>query len=217
MPSAKDGVILDMTETAVNKIEAQAAKKVKGAKGSKTPAIWVALSRARRMFHHQLKATQNNSTKIACIKEVANVVYKHDPYMVWYDLVNESKRLTNLIDFNNYCHKLQRNPDYVAQNVTFEGSSVVNKVMRYGVETVLGERILAYDEPLFNPVKIRGLLDEAKPTAPKTVTEPTSARVETPAALLESSIMEEQPEEAVIMDDTPVAEEQVASVSETAA
>ncbi|MBQ5923144.1 MAG: hypothetical protein IIW91_07400 [Alistipes sp.] len=206
-----------MEKNNISQMEAQASKKVKGAKVSKTPAIWVTLSRARRMFHHQLKATQNNSTKIACIKEVANVVYKHDPYMVWYDLVNESKRLTNLIDFNNYCHKLQRNPDYVAQNVTFEGSSVVNKVMRYGVETVLGERILAYDEPLFNPVKIRGLLDEAKPTAPKTVTEPTSARVETPAALLESSIMEGQPEVAVIMDDTPVAEEQVASVSETAA
>ena len=90
-------------------------------------------------------------------------------------------------------------------------------MIRYGIESVLGDRILAYDEPLYNPVKIRGLLDEAKPTAPKPVTEPTSARVETPAALLESYIMEEQPEVAVIMDDTPVAEEQVASVSETAA
>lgn len=134
MPSAKDGVILDMTDMSVAKIEAQASKKVKGAKTSKTPAIWVTLNRARRKFYQQLKATQNNATKIACIDEVAQEVYKSDHKMVWYDLVNESKRLTNLIDFNNYCHKLQRNPDYVAQNVTFEGSSVVNKVMRYGVE-----------------------------------------------------------------------------------
>lgn len=216
-PSAKDGVNKDMTNLSEVKMEAQTSKKTKGAKASKTPAIWKTLNRARRKFYQQLKATQNNATKIACIEEVAQEVYKSDHKMVWYDLLKESKRLTNLIDFNEYCHSLQRNPAFVAQHVAFEGSGVVNKVIRYGVESALGDRILAYDEPLYNPVKIRGLLDEAKPTAPKTVTEPTSARVETPAALLESSIMEEQSEVGVIMDDTPVAEEQVASVSETAA
>ena len=217
MPSAKDGVILDMTETSVNKIEAQTSKKVKGAKASKTPAIWMTLNRARRKFYQQLKATQNNATKIACIDEVAPEVYKSGHKMVWYDLLKESKRLTNLIDFNEYCHSLQRNPAFVAQHVAFEGSGVVNKVMRYGVESVLGDRILAYDEPLYNPVKIRGLLDEAKPTAPKPIAEPSSARVEVSTTLVETSTMEEQPEVAVIMDDTPVAEEQVATVSETAA
>ena len=198
-------------------METQASKKVKGAKVSKTPAIWVTLNRARRKFYQQLKATQNNATKIACIDEVAQEVYKSDHKMVWYDLLKESKRLTNLIDFNEYCHSLQRNPAFVAQHVAFEGSGVVNKVIRYGVESALGDRILAYDEPLYNPVKIRGLLDEAKPTAPKPIAEPNPARVEVPTAVVETSIMEEQPEVAVIMDDTPVAEEQVASVSETAA
>ena len=189
MPSAKDGVILDMTETSVNKIEAQTSKKVKGAKASKTPAIWMTLNRARRKFYQQLKATQNNATKIACIDEVAQEVYKSGHKMVWYDLLKESKRLTNLIDFNEYCHSLQRNPAFVAQHVAFEGSGVVNKVMRYGVESVLGDRILAYDEPLYNPVKIRGLLDEAKPTAPKPIAEPSSARVEVSTTLVETSTM----------------------------
>ena len=206
-----------MTKMSNTQIEAQASKKVKGAKVSKTPAIWMTLNRARRKFYQQLKATQNIATKIACIDEVAQEVYKSDHRMVWYDLLKESKRLTNLIDFNEYCHSLQRNPTFVAQHVAFEGSGVVNKVMRYGVESVLGDRILAYDEPLYNPVKIRGLLDEVKSTAPKTVTEPTSARVEVSTTLVETSTMEEHPEVAVIMDDTPVAEEQVAYVSETAA
>ena len=206
-----------MEKNNISQMEAQASKKVKGAKASKTPAIWKTLNRARRKFYQQLKATQNNATKIACIEEVAPEVYKSDHKMVWYDLLKESKRLTNLIDFNEYCHSLQRNPAFVAQHVAFEGSGVVNKVIRYGVESALGDRILAYDEPLYNPVKIRGLLDEAKPTASKPVVESTSARVETPATLLESSIMEEQPEVAVIMDDTPVAEEQVETVGETAA
>lgn len=201
----------------ISQVEAQASKKVKGAKASKTPAIWMTLNRARRKFYQQLKATQNNATKIACIDEVAQEVYKSDHKMVWYDLLKESKRLTNLIDFNEYCHSLQRNPAFVAQHVAFEGSGVVNKVMRYGVESVLGDRILAYDEPLYNPVKIRGLLDEAKPAAPKPVAEPSSARVEVPTAVVETSTKEEHPEVAVILADTPVAEEQVATESETAA
>ena len=90
-------------------------------------------------------------------------------------------------------------------------------MIRYGIESVLGDRILAYDEPLYNPVKIRGLLDEAKPTAPKTVTEPTSAQIEDPATLVETSTMDEYPEVAAILADTPVAEEQVETVDETAA
>ena len=176
----------------IQKIDVQTSKKTKDAKGSKTPLIWTALNRARRMFHQQLKVTQNNTTKIACIKEVASEVYKHDPYMVWYDLVKESKRLTNLIDFNKYCNKMQRNPDFVAQNVTFEGSGVVNKVMRYGVEAVLGERILAYDEPLFNPVKIRGLLDAAKPIKSQVKIKPveTECTLKTVPTLVEKVTVE---------------------------
>jgi len=206
-----------MTDSTVKKIEAQTSKKVKGAKVSKTPAIWMTLNRARRKFYQQLKATQNNATKIACIDEVAQEVYKSDHKMVWYDLLKESKRLTNLIDFNEYCHSLQRNPAFVAQHVAFEGSGVVNKVMRYGVESVLGDRILAYDEPLYNPVKIRGLLDEAKPTASKPVVEPTTARVEVPATLVETSTMEEQPKKVAIVAEVPTTEAQAEAVSETAA
>lgn len=202
-------------------MEAQASKKTKGAKVSKTPAIWATLNRARRMFHQQLVATQNNSTKIACIHEVANEVYKKDSYMVWYDLVNESKRLTNLIDFNKYCHSLRRNPDYVAQHVTFEGSSVVNKVMRYGVETILGERILAYDEPLFNPEKISELRYGTEFTTEKTVEEPKPTQTEGAVAVIEELPSEKQADETPVLPEISTAEEpvetEVDSVGETAA
>lgn len=110
-----------MTEMSNIQMEAQTSKKTKGAKVSKTPVIWVTLNRARRKFYQQLKATQNNATKIACIDEVAMEVYQSKHEMVWYDLLTESKRLTNLIDFNEYCHSLQRNPAFVAQHVAFEG------------------------------------------------------------------------------------------------
>ena len=206
-----------MTDMSVKQMEAQASKKVKGAKVSKTPAIWVTLSRARRMFHQQLKATQNNSTKIACIHEASNEVYKKDSYMVWYDLVNESRRLTNLIDFNKYCGTLNLAPATVAQHVVFDGSSIVNKVIRYGVESVLGERILAYNEPLFNPVKIEELRYGPEFTTVRTEEEPKPQREEASIALVEEPAKEEQPEAAVILDDTLDAEMQVATASETAA
>jgi hypothetical protein len=60
-------------------------------------------------------------------------------------------------------------------------------------------------------------LDEAKPTAAKTVTEPTSSQIEDTATLVETSIMDEYPEVAAILADTPVAEKQVETVGETAA
>lgn len=63
-----------MEKNNISQMEAQASKKVKGAKTSKTPAIWMTLNRARRKFYQQLKATQNNATKIACIDEVAQEV-----------------------------------------------------------------------------------------------------------------------------------------------
>ena len=206
-----------MEKNNISQMEAQASKKVKGAKTSKTPAIWVTLSRARRMFHQQLKVTQNNSTKIACIHEASNEVYKKDSYMVWYDLVNESRRLTNLIDFNKYCGALNLVPETVAQHVVFDGSSIVNKVIRYGVESVLGERILAYNEPLFNPVKIEELRYGPEFTTARTEEEPKLQREDTSIALLEEFAKEEQHEVAAILADTPVAEEQVETVGETAA
>ncbi len=206
-----------MEKNNISQIESQASKKVKGAKVSKTPAIWVTLSRARRMFHQQLKATQNNSTKIACIHEASNEVYKKNSYMVWYDLVNESRRLTNLIDFNKYCGTLNLVPATVAQHVVFDGSSIVNKVIRYGVESVLGERILAYNEPLFNPVKIEELRYGPEFTTARTEEEPKLQREDTSIAVLVEFAKEEQHEVAVIMADTPVAEVQVETVDETAA
>ena len=132
--------------------------------------IFAVMTRARRMFARQLIVTQNLDTKIACIQEVANGVYA-DPQRVWYDLLTEAKRLTNLIDFNEYCRALRLNPAHVAQHIVFEGSGIVNKVMRYGVEQVIGERIRMFEKPLYDQTKIKGLIavrsqiEDAEPVA----------------------------------------------------
>lgn len=146
-----------MVENTNTKIEAQPSKKIKGAKATRTSnvsKISTTMNRARRKFQQQLKKMQTIQTKIDCIEEVAEEVYGSVPQMVWHDLLKESKRLTNLVDFNEYCRSLDLNPSYVAQHIVFEGSGVVNKVMRNGVEDVLGAMIIVYNEPLFNPVKL---------------------------------------------------------------
>ena len=120
--------------------------------------IFAVMTRARRMFARQLIVTQNLDTKIACIQEVANGVYA-DPQRVWYDLLTEAKRLTNLIDFNEYCRALRLNPAHVAQHIV------------YGVEQVIGERIRMFEKPLYDQTKIKGLIavrsqiEDAEPVA----------------------------------------------------
>ena len=119
--------------------------------------IFAVMTRARRMFARQLIVTQNLDTKIACIQEVANGVYA-DPQRVWYDLLTEAKRLTNLIDFNEYCRALRLNPAHVAQHIVFEGSGI-------------GERIRMFEKPLYDQTKIKGLIavrsqiEDAEPVA----------------------------------------------------
>lgn len=153
------GVIIDMVDNTNVKIEAQASKKSKSAKATKTSnvsKISTTMNRARRKFQQQLKKMQNLQTKIDCIEEVAEEVYGSSAQMVWHDLLKESKRLTNLVDFNEYCRSLGLEPSNVAQHIVFDGSGAVNKVMRNGVESIYGAMILAYGEPLFNPVKLTG-------------------------------------------------------------
>lgn len=156
----KGGVFIDMVDNTNVKIEAQTSKKVKGAKATRTSnvsKINATMTRARRKFQQQLKKNQNLQTKIECIEEVVEEVYgSSSAQMVWHDLLKESKRLTNLVDFNEYCRSLGLEPSYVAQHIVFDGSGAMNKVMRNGVESIYGAMILAYGEPLFNPVKLTG-------------------------------------------------------------
>ena len=70
---------------------------------------------------------------------------------------------------------------------------------------------------MFNPVKIEELRYGPEFTTARTEEEPKLQREDTSIALLEEFAKEEQHEVAVIMADTPVAEEQVETVGETAA
>lgn len=114
---------------------------------SPSAPVWVALTAARRMFNNLPSALQNTETKRMCLHEAASRTYGN-PKRVNYDIKNEARRLTNLVDFGEYCEENGLDRDNVADHVVFEGKTVVRRVMEYGVESVLGTKIQMFAEPL---------------------------------------------------------------------
>ena len=109
--------------------------------------VWTALTAARRMFNNLPSALQNTETKRMCLHEAASRIYG-DPKRVNYDIKNEARRLTNLVDFGEYCKENDLDKNNVAEHVVFEGKTIVRRVMEYGVESVLGTKIQMFAEPL---------------------------------------------------------------------
>lgn len=109
--------------------------------------VWTALTAARRMFNNLPSALQNTETKRMCLHEAANRTYG-DPKRVNYDIKNEARRLTNLVDFGEFCEENGLDKDNVAEHVVFEGKTTVRRVMEYGVESALGTKIQMFAEPL---------------------------------------------------------------------
>lgn len=122
-------------------------KNDKKSRRSPSAPVWVALTAARRMFNNLPSALQNTETKRMCLHEAANRIYG-DLKRVDYDIKNEARRLTNLVDFGEYCEENGLDRDNVADHVVFEGKTVVRRVMEYGVESVLGTKIQMFAEPL---------------------------------------------------------------------
>ncbi len=109
--------------------------------------IWNCLTAARRMFNNLPSALQSTETKRMCLKEAAERTYG-DPKRASYDIRNEARKLTNLLDFGEYCRKSGLKGESVAEHVVFEGKTVMRRVMEYGVESVLGTKIEMFAESL---------------------------------------------------------------------
>ena len=99
------------------------------------------------MFNNLPSALQNAETKRMCLHEAASRTYG-DPKRVNYDIKNEARRLTNLVDFGEYCKVNGLKAAHVAEHVVFEGKTVMRRVMEHGVESVLGTKIQMFAEPL---------------------------------------------------------------------
>lgn len=107
----------------------------------------VGIDRRKANVQQSAVGLAETKTKRMCLKEAAERTYG-DPKRASYDIKNEARKLTNLMDSGEYCRKNGLKGENVAEHVVFEGKTVMRRVMEYGVESVLGTKIQMFAEPL---------------------------------------------------------------------
>ena len=135
-------------ENASAQIESQSVKpaSIKGSKKKGASPFSLVLKGARAQFKKQVE--HNTETKRKCIENNISRYYA-DPLRFWLDFKNETKVLLDSMEFNRYCNEIGLNPEYVAEHVVYEGSKIRNKVKDNGLESVLGERVMMFNAPLY--------------------------------------------------------------------
>ena len=105
---------------------------------------------AKRRFMNLPAAFQNSAGKEACIKE-ALLSHKDlipDPTRYWVWLIDETKKLTRVWDFEETCKKYGLNPMIVAQHLILEGKQVCNAIRLEGL-AAYGSNVRMFVDPLF--------------------------------------------------------------------
>lgn len=105
---------------------------------------------AKRKFMGLPSAFQNSVGKEACIKE-ALAAHKElipDPTRYWIWLIDETKKLTRVWDFEETCEAYGLNPMTVAQHLILEGKQVCNAIRLEGLEAY-GSNVRMFVDPLF--------------------------------------------------------------------
>ena len=133
------------TPTAVEPIESQAKKKAYD-----LPAEWKISVIAKKKFNNLPNILQNGAGKEACIKQAISD-HKElipDPMRYWIWLIDETKKLCRVWDFDEVCEEYGRDPLTVAQHLILEGKMVCNGIRMDGLQSY-GSRIAMFNEPLF--------------------------------------------------------------------
>lgn len=110
--------------------------------------LLVVLRKARKLFSTQVK--KDVESKKECIKlslQSYDDLYP-DRLRFELDFRAERDRLTDSKKFCDACQAIGMDPKCVADHIVFEGRSLVDAVLRYGIQTV-GERIRMFSEPLW--------------------------------------------------------------------
>ena len=105
---------------------------------------------AKRKFMNLPAAFQNSKGKEACIKE-ALASHKDlipDPTRYWIWLIDETRKLVRVWDFQDTCDKLGLNSLTVAQHLILEGKAVCNAIRLEGLEAY-GSNVRMFVDPLF--------------------------------------------------------------------
>lgn len=110
--------------------------------------VWKVVRMGHRKFNAQLTKNQNTDTKWDCLNECAPKCYE-DRLEFWADFRTHAARLVDSKRFDKCCSDRGLNVQAVAEHVVFEGSAVLNRVIRNGVEATLGERIVMFHSPIY--------------------------------------------------------------------
>ena len=105
---------------------------------------------AKRRFLNLPAAFQNGAGKEACVKEALSS-HKElipDPTRYWIWLVDETRKLIRVWDFEDTCKAAGRNPQTVAQHLILEGKMVCNAIRMEGL-AAYGSNIRMFVDPLF--------------------------------------------------------------------
>ncbi len=122
------------------------------------------ITRARRiaksLFDKQLDKDTN--MKRRCLTEGIKEAYS-DMTEGWLEFKTETKRLLDSIGFNAACKERDLDPEAVASHIVFDGNTLVNKVLKYGLENTVRETVMMYHENLF--VDEHGLFNKTEEKA----------------------------------------------------
>lgn len=112
-------------------------------------AVYKLLKNARSLNKRQVSQGTDNRAK--CIESVlasSESLYPN-PDQFKLDFQAESARLTDSKRFCRECEDFGMEPGTVADNIVFEGKTVLEKVLKEGIQ-FFGERIFELNDPLWN-------------------------------------------------------------------
>lgn len=128
-----------------NAVPVKNESNVKRGRAKKAP-IWKVLDASRKKFDAQL--TKNVEVKRACIKFCIAEHYA-DQLRFWLDFKGQTERLLDSKSFDKYCTERKLKPEIVAEHVVYESETVMKRVLSEGIDSVIGERVMMFTQPLF--------------------------------------------------------------------
>lgn len=101
------------------------------------------LGRAKKTFDAQLE--KNNDTKLKCINAYLSAEM-NDTSKFWGEFMEQVEKLLDSRKYLRECQRLDYDASNVAEHIVFLGSATLNKVLKYGVQNVLGNDLMLYSE-----------------------------------------------------------------------
>lgn len=110
-----------------------------------TPIFWQVISKARKIYDVQID--QNVAIKQKAIMRFVPASYAN-PKNFWIEFEKQKNRLLDSRRFISACEAAGLDDKNVAENIVFMGSSTLNKVLKFGIDSVLGASIELYGEQI---------------------------------------------------------------------